>query len=471
MKNNIVTRLAAAALAAVMLLTGAPVGAQARDKATAITEQDARAAISQRQLPVGDLKSPQEDGDAVAKAIDRASARKGLYRYSSPKAAKASDWECYTSRYYYQFLTTKQRAAYDYLYSTLSRYLTDTKLEAMKINGAYYSQWYLKNCSREDIKVVFYTFLYENPQFFFVDYMNSIMTKDSLILCIYGQYASGAARESAFLQIKAKIQTYIDAAAAGTTAYEKEKIVHDKLIREVSYQQNDYDQCIASTFLMNQTVCAGFSQGFAAIMNAIGVPTICVLSTTHAWNEILLGGKWFVVDCTWDNDLQEIGYSDFYLNVSEERVRKVDDYMASYRKNPKEKTVHIPMEMYKKLNRPKAVTTFRPELDTSRFTQIYGVNVVTSEVKKPTAVQLKKKGKGKILVLAKKSGYIDGYEIRLKKGSSVKNIGVASSGDLKKTIPALKSKHTYKISIRAVRIHNGKCKFSAWTGKKAIKVA
>lgn len=473
MKKNMLKRLVAMTAMAVMMVTSLPLEIQAKEGVR--TETRAEAAVGEEalshQLPSEGLKPLKEGADQVLPILERKTSGKGAARYANPKASTAREWESYVSRYYYQYLSTGQREIYDYLYATLTRYLTDPKLDAMQVGGGYYSQWYLKNCNRQDLRIAFYTFLYENPQFFFVDYTNCMMGKNSLIISIFESYAKGAARESAAQQIKVKISGYVSAASAATTAYEKEKIVHDRLIAEVSYVENDYDQSIASTFLLNQTVCSGYAQGFAAIMNSIGVPTICVLSDTHAWNEILLGGKWYVVDCTWDDDLSDTEYKDFYLNVSESRVLRVDEYMAKRKQDPKEKTIHVPMAMYKKLHRPKAMSNFDPKTDTSRFSQIYGMNLVNQAPAKPSVFSLKSKGKGRIVITAKKSGFIDGYQIRLIRGSSVTLLAATSSGNLKKEVRSLKRKHTYKVQIRSFRYYNSKRKYSPWTGKKAIRVA
>jgi hypothetical protein len=422
-------------------------------------------------FPKGDLKHPASGGEEILNALQKKRSLKKGSKAAGKKAAAASTWDRYASRYYYQYLTKKQREIYDILYASLNIYLTSSGLDAEAVRGRHYSEVYLHGYSDSDLKTVFYVFLYENPQFFFVDYLHSVLGKGYLIVCIFDNYATGSARVAAAEQIKAKIQTYINAAAGGKSAYEKEKIVHDKLIAEVDYEANDYDQCIASTFLLNKTVCAGYSQGFSAIMNYLGIPTICVLSQTHAWNEILLGGKWYVVDCTWDDDLQEYGYSDFYLNVPEIRVVYVDAYLADFKSDPSQVDTHVPMAMYTKLQRPKAVTTFKKSYNTGSFHQLYGTDIVTRALKKPVSVSLKKKGSGKMVVSAKRSGFIDGYQIRLTHGSAMRQVSSVTSGDLKKVVTSLKKKAVYKVQIRSYRFHNGKCMYSPWTGKKALKVA
>jgi hypothetical protein len=53
----------------------------------------------------------------------------------------------------------------------------------------------------------------------------------------------------------------------------------------------------------------------------------------------------------------------------------------------------------------------------------------------------------------------------------MRQVSSVTSGDLKKVVTSLKKKAVYKVQIRSYRFHNGKCMYSPWTGKKALKVA
>jgi len=55
-------------------------------------------------------------------------------------------------------------------------------------------------------------------------------------------------------------------------------------------------------------VCQGYACGFKKIMDGLGIPCVVVVGKAgregHAWNMVKLGGKWYHIDCTWDDSTQ-----------------------------------------------------------------------------------------------------------------------------------------------------------------------
>lgn len=85
----------------------------------------------------------------------------------------------------------------------------------------------------------------------------------------------------------------------------KEKVVHDELVENVTYQKGAaMGQSAYSALVNGESVCAGYARAFQYIMQQLGVP--CYYCTglsegDHAWNIIKLGGKYYNVDVTWDD--------------------------------------------------------------------------------------------------------------------------------------------------------------------------
>ena len=73
---------------------------------------------------------------------------------------------------------------------------------------------------------------------------------------------------------------------------------------QVEQSQEAYGILVAGT-----AVCNGYAQAFQLMAHAAGVPSVIVTGeassgvTTgaHAWNKVLVNGKWLVVDVTWDD--------------------------------------------------------------------------------------------------------------------------------------------------------------------------
>lgn len=83
------------------------------------------------------------------------------------------------------------------------------------------------------------------------------------------------------------------------TDYEKVKLVHDYLIilNEYSYSESG----AFNGFYTKATACNGYSYCFYDIMTEVGIPVTCEFGGNHEWNKVMLDGKWYNIDLTWDD--------------------------------------------------------------------------------------------------------------------------------------------------------------------------
>lgn len=99
-----------------------------------------------------------------------------------------------------------------------------------------------------------------------------------------------------------------------TTDEEKVNAIYNYIIKTISY---DYEKIgtLTSLYLPNidstledgQGICYDYSALFAAMLRSQGIPTKMIKGYTteipneyHAWNEVLVGGEWKIVDTTFD---------------------------------------------------------------------------------------------------------------------------------------------------------------------------
>ncbi len=104
-------------------------------------------------------------------------------------------------------------------------------------------------------------------------------------------------------------------------------------------------------------VCDGMSKAFSLLCNMEGLPCIRVAGTAdsgsgqggHAWNKVMVDGKWYIVDCTWgdlavtiDEKQTELATHMYFLKTDWEMPTHIEsednDYPA---------TTPIPYEYYK----------------------------------------------------------------------------------------------------------------------------
>ena len=101
--------------------------------------------------------------------------------------------------------------------------------------------------------------------------------------------------------------------------YEKERRVHDMLIRQIDYDKSaDMNQSAYSALVEGKSVCAGYSRAYQYLMQRLGIP--CYYCTgyagqDHAWNIVALDDGYYNVDLTWDDTP---GYEYDYFNKTDE---------------------------------------------------------------------------------------------------------------------------------------------------------
>lgn len=100
------------------------------------------------------------------------------------------------------------------------------------------------------------------------------------------------------------------------TDEEKVKAIHDYLIYNADYYHGDLDTrpgwsgSVKGVIMNQEGVCNSYALAFYTMTTAVGIPCRMVsgLATNsvgstggHAWNQVQLNGKWYYIDCTWDD--------------------------------------------------------------------------------------------------------------------------------------------------------------------------
>lgn len=106
---------------------------------------------------------------------------------------------------------------------------------------------------------------------------------------------------------------------ANLSPYEKERKLHDILIRQIDYDKGaDMNQSAYSALVEGKSVCAGYARAYQYLMQKMGIP--CYYCTgyagqDHAWNIVALDDGYYNVDVTWDDTP---GYEYDYFNKTDE---------------------------------------------------------------------------------------------------------------------------------------------------------
>ena len=225
----------------------------------------------------------------------------------SPVAA-TTDWSQYSisrdANPFYKGMNANQQSLYEALTTQADKIMKDSTITYTPVIAD------ISDLSKAAAGEVAEIWMETEAQYFFVGNGYKIsytpgqdITSGSILLNIMSAYQSGSARATAKGQFLDTVNTLLEKVSSKPSILEKEKIIHNELIRRLTWNDTDSDnkQSSASSLIGNNTVCAGYAAAFSVLMNALGAPTISITSDGHEWNQICLGGKWYNVDVTWDD--------------------------------------------------------------------------------------------------------------------------------------------------------------------------
>ncbi len=176
-----------------------------------------------------------------------------------------------------------------------------------------------------------YMFKLSHPQFFVI---NNTINGSAGIVTLYPQFKTGAGRSAAVEEFTNVVSGWIRQANAASLPEEKERILHDIICEHTTYDYEaannssliydsgvrriDWEQGAYSLIHDGLTVCAGYAATTGLLLNAVGIRTINVTGSSHAWNMVQLHNHWYLLDTTWD-DGDGADYDYGYYNVAGQR--------------------------------------------------------------------------------------------------------------------------------------------------------
>lgn len=289
---------------------------------------------------IEDFDSPQNVGGLKASIHLNVDKPETGEIYSEQRSAQskrskiyASEYDSYSTNYYYNQLNSDEKALWDQLDAMCLGYLTGTKsLAARKTYNSdglsfnYYETEFVaySNMSVEQAWQVADLFRYSNPQYYFLQLLvPAYADKNSgaMALTVFDAFGNGTARAAATQKMFGVVNNWMSQINGQPTEILKEKKAHDLICENVVYDpgyedpgigQNEYNQSAYSAFVEKVTVCAGYSQAMQMLMNRAGIDCGVVTSQAHEWNIVKINNTWYYVDCTWDDGDGKSGYEVIY---------------------------------------------------------------------------------------------------------------------------------------------------------------
>lgn len=106
-----------------------------------------------------------------------------------------------------------------------------------------------------------------------------------------------------------------------TTDYEKIKLIHDHIIDNTEYYDNKSNSSVYDALVQGSAKCDGYTHAFDYICAKAGIRTAIVYGYTkdraseseyHVWNKVYCNKKWYNVDVTWDDPLNNLKDNKYY---------------------------------------------------------------------------------------------------------------------------------------------------------------
>lgn len=116
-----------------------------------------------------------------------------------------------------------------------------------------------------------------------------------------------------FAKVDAKIAEIKGMVTNDMSDYQKALVIHDYLCISGEYDQErlssgsmPFSSYTSAGILMNNIgVCDSYAHAYQYIMNLLGIDCYVTSTQTHAWNIIKIDGKYYHVDVTWDDPVQD----------------------------------------------------------------------------------------------------------------------------------------------------------------------
>lgn len=108
--------------------------------------------------------------------------------------------------------------------------------------------------------------------------------------------------------------------------FDKIKKIHDFIIQNASYDTETLKYSAYDNLVGKSSTCQGYMSLAYKMFTEAGIPARVITGTgnkdSHGWNIVYLGGKWYNIDCTWDDPITVDGKGviiyDYFLKSEED---------------------------------------------------------------------------------------------------------------------------------------------------------
>lgn len=182
---------------------------------------------------------------------------------------------------------------------------------AVKLNYVY---------TAAEMKRVFSLVRMNHPEFFWLakNYNYSIRnTYTTMSYYAVSEYSDRKVRQDDKDSLDEYVKKCIRLLSGERDEYSMIKVVHDYICDTTKYAydengdplHNSYTSTPVGALVKKSAICEGYAEAFQLILRECGIKCANIVGTSegtpgkpeaHQWNAVLLDGKWYLVDTTWD---------------------------------------------------------------------------------------------------------------------------------------------------------------------------
>ena len=193
----------------------------------------------------------------------------------------------------------------------------------------------LSSCSlsMEALDKVFEYIRCDYPQYFWLGTTYNMgvtpdYTKVTMLLPDY--LFTGSALATAKSKFDAAVNNILKTVSGSWSDYDRERVIHDWICNNVTYTGGSvYAHSAYGALVEHKAVCEGYAEAFQYLLYQAGIPCLMVTGTSkgeaHAWNVVKIGGTYYHVDVTWDDQTehpqQPLVYH-AYFNLSDAAIKE-----------------------------------------------------------------------------------------------------------------------------------------------------
>lgn len=235
-------------------------------------------------------------------------------------------------KYVYNSLTDEEKTIYNEIVAAIKNFSTTCTFKAPH-DGAMVTK-------------VYQHVFFQEPELFWFQATTASYSGSTSSIPLQYRY-SQADTATMQKQLDAAVNAIIAKFPANASVVTKLTIAHDTIITGTTFSKDDPQAKNAFGPLAGDYgQCEGYAKALAYVCNKLGIDNVRVTGSktaamaptdTHAWNKVLVNGKWYNIDLTWDDPVAATNPADFvihnYMLVPDAQINGISHFVDGLYKN------------------------------------------------------------------------------------------------------------------------------------------